>query len=370
MTSPRFHPVPDAPDHIDVEFTCEDTGERVVLFSALTDRTDLDAFELRPDPARPGVRSLTLRLPEDLRVTYRFAVGTALHALGHDDWPAFAETLRPDPANPAQLVFSAEGDEEPLRMSILELPGAPAQPWLVPDPSVPKGDLVEESPFGRPVWLYSPHQSTRPAGEKPPLVVFFDGDAYTGLIPGPVILDNLIAAGLIPPVAALFIHSGYDQETRTSELGCSPDYLRHLVEEMLPWVAGRMPVQERGHVAAGSSLGGLFAAYCAVSRPDLFGGVLSQSGAFGWPTDEVSSGGMVDRVAEGDASVRWYLDIGLLEDKPFHLPEAPLTTNRRMRDALEAKGCAFTYAEYNGGHDYASWRGSVADGLIALLGGK
>lgn len=367
MTSPRFRPVPEAPGQVDVEFVWEGE-ERVVLFSALTDRSDLDAYELRPDPARPGVRSLTLRLPVDLRVTYRLAVGTDLRALGDGDWKSFAETLRPDPANPAQLVYPAEGDEEPLRLSILELPAAPLQPWLVPDPTVPKGEVAEDSPFGRPVWVYTPAGAG--TDEELPLVVFFDGDAYTSLIPGPVILDNLIAAGAIPPVAALFIHSGHDQETRMSELACSPDYLRHLTEEMLPWVASRAPVRSGGHVVAGSSLGGMFAAYCALERPDLFGAVLSQSGAFGWPTDDVPSGALVDRVAESDPSVRWYVEIGLLEDKPFHLPEAPLDTNRRMRDALEARGCPLTYAEYNGGHDYASWRGSVADGLITLLGEK
>jgi enterochelin esterase family protein len=45
-----------------------------------------------------------------------------------------------------------------------------------------------------------------------------------------------------------------------------------------------------------------------------------------------------------------------------------LGTNRELRDVLELKGYPVTYREVDGEHDNIWWRGSLADGLIALLG--
>ena len=45
-----------------------------------------------------------------------------------------------------------------------------------------------------------------------------------------------------------------------------------------------------------------------------------------------------------------------------------VVTNRHMRDVLRAKGYSVTYRELSSGHDYVGWRGTLADGLIALIG--
>jgi enterochelin esterase-like enzyme len=39
-----------------------------------------------------------------------------------------------------------------------------------------------------------------------------------------------------------------------------------------------------------------------------------------------------------------------------------------MRALLETKGYPVTYREYHGGHNYASWRNEVGQGLETLFG--
>ncbi len=47
-----------------------------------------------------------------------------------------------------------------------------------------------------------------------------------------------------------------------------------------------------------------------------------------------------------------------------------LGTKRALRDILQIKRYEVDYREFNGGHSYVNWRGSLSDGLISLLGIK
>ncbi len=128
-------------------------------------------------------------------------------------------------------------------------------------------------------------------------------------------------------------------------------------------------------VIAAQSYGGLAAAHAALRHPEVFGCVLSQSGSFWYnpsvgsghaATFDTETGWLTRRYASAPTQhLRFYVEVGLFEQGAVH---NIVLENRRFRDVLEAKGYAVTYSEYLGGHDYCCWRGSFADGLIALLG--
>jgi enterochelin esterase family protein len=106
-------------------------------------------------------------------------------------------------------------------------------------------------------------------------------------------------------------------------------------------------------------------------HPETFGNILSLSGAYwyfpGWQKMSnflyLGDSGWVMRqyMQSPKLPLRFYLDVGRYE-------EQQLSTNRNLRDILKLKGYPVTYSEYDGGHDYLCWRGSIADGLIALFG--
>jgi enterochelin esterase-like enzyme len=65
--------------------------------------------------------------------------------------------------------------------------------------------------------------------------------------------------------------------------------------------------------------------------------------------------------------LRFYLDAGSAE---FDATGGTgiLASTRTLRDVLRAKGYQVHFQEFAGGHDYLGWRGTLADGLIALVG--
>jgi enterochelin esterase-like enzyme len=298
----------------------------------------------------------TRLMPSDTRTTYQIAP---------DPLPAaFAGGVPfiPDPLNPNK--FRVYFDENfTIWFSLLALPDAPAQDWMTAN--VPAGTVTLYTPFedGRRIWIYTP---AVPASSYS-LLVAFDGRTAVDMVNMPKMLDVQIAAGKMPPTIGIFI----DNPDRR-ELTCNPEFAEYVARRIMPWVRTSFPVTRDASqtVITGASYGGLCAAYVALNYPDIFGGVLSQTGWFRWQPDDDPEHAWLARqvIARPLQNVRFYLDVGNLETARM-LDGGPsqLAANRHMRDVLRAKGYPVIYREYSGGHDYSSTQTPLFDALPLMF---
>lgn len=317
----------------------------------------------------------TYRLQTDLRGVYTFSINDSLTNQERGD---FGTRFIPDPLNPKQFVaHKDEGkpDSQEVFFSLLELPNAPAQTWIEPHPDGAMGKLHAHRLRSqildneRRVWVYTPADYTEKS-EPYRLLLLFDGWTYIDLIPTPTILDNLVREGKIPPLVTVFLDNP-DGETRNRELPCHQPFVDFLTQELMPWV------HEHYHVTAdpaqtivgGCSYGGLAAAFAGLRASETFGNVLSQSGSFWWdkdPEDGIQQEWIIQQfIASPRLPLRFYLEVGLKEDVGWIYM---VGCNRHLRDVLLLKGYEVHYAEFNGYHHNVSHRGSLADGLLALVG--
>ncbi|RKG82048.1 enterochelin esterase [Corallococcus exercitus] len=318
----------------------------------------------------------TYRVPRDLRTTYCLSPDDPLldvAGLSREEERAYFQerfaAWRLDPLNPLSIQVS----ENQPPVSVIELPDAPAQPWLQPREGTARGD-VEAYAFTsevldneRTLWVYRPPVSQAASG-RPGLLVLLDGNAYLRLGLATT-LDNLIAEQRIPPVVCVMV----EQLDRNLELPCNARFSHFLARELVPWFREELGLSKspEATVIAGSSYGGLAAVFCGLGHPDIFGQVLSQSGSFWWkPDGEVEHEWLTRQVVHRPSSaLRFYLEAGRLDScsTPGHGPSVILS-NRHLRDVLRAKQYDVAYHEFTGAHDSVCWRGGIAQGLITLIG--
>jgi enterochelin esterase family protein len=327
----------------------------------------------------------TFRLQKGARFIYQFAANLP----DPKEWGGvirFAGAVRNDPLNPLQ--FTEHYDElnpyEGNSFSAVELPTAEPQTWNVVRPNVPTGrvqrDKFRSKLLGneRSIWIYTPHGYT-PSKKPYGLLVLTDGGIAVNTARVATTLDNLIAAGLIPPLVAVMV----ENPNRWRELSCNPVYADFLAQEVVPWARANYSATDRPEqtIIGGASLGGLQAACVGLKHSEVFGNVISQSGAFDWKPEGEKEWEWLNRqfAASPRLPLRFSFEAGLLEGTwwwrslpqrdPVPMPPL-LMVNRNLRDTLTSKGYPVHYTEFNGNHGSLNWRGTLASHLIALVGIK
>jgi len=268
-----------------------------------------------------------------------------------------------DPANPLQQ-WSGFGPNSELRM-----PAYVPPPETVPRPGLPRGLLsddlrIESKRLGYEVLyrVYTPAGYDTLAGL--PTLYVTDGPEYADDRMGgmTIVLDNVIADGLVEPVLVVFVdprEPGNPGNNRRQHeyADAYEDFAAFLADELVPAVDRAYktePSAERRGIL-GTSLGGIFSAYLGAARPDVFHCIALHSPAFWYDTRNRE-----DRV------YRLYTEATRLPLKIFmstgtiHDTEAGA---RRMRAVFEAKAYPLRYVEVHEGHSWGNWRALLDEPL-------
>ena len=211
----------------------------------------------------------------------------------------------------------------------------------------------------RTVHLYHP-----PVTEAVPLLVVWDGQDYLFRLRLNYIVDNLIHQRRIRPIALAFVDNA-GQELRTVEYACNEATLAFLMIEVLPLAKKELNLIDIGtnpgsYGVLGASMGGLMALYTSARIPQVFGNVLSQSGAFSWGNFDMV---VFELLKQGDVRpIKIWLDVGAYDLAGL------LVSNQRMKSMLSQRGYSLTYREYHAGHNYPAWGNDIWRGLETLFG--
>ncbi len=316
-----------------------------------------------------------LIVPASARFLYVFSVNDTLSIAPGTvtvDWPKpfiVIDSLNRQsasyaPGSPASLF---EGTR--AASLALSLPHATAARGTVTNHTLRSATLGAE----RDISVYRPRRDGAADTTPPPLVIWFDAAPFTsdGYVPGPTILDNLIDDRRIEPPVVVFVHT--PQPGRRVDLWLSPTFADFVTDELIPWARReyKTSLSADRTIIAGSSLGGLTAAYVALRRPDVVRNVISQSGSY-WTgmrqgADTAPEWLYRDVRDSPVHPVRFWMEVGMYEGATSN-PVGMWETNHHLRDLLVAKGYSVRFSEFAGGHEYINWRASMPVALEYFLG--
>lgn len=311
----------------------------------------------------------TYKAPKNARSLYVFFVNEKPNA-------ELAELdVRLDPYN-SNIVTCLDDEDNPgeycilfKRESMIELPDFKPCAYAVERSAVQKGTIekfvLNSKLLGRSkrVWVYKPagyEQLQKPCGS----VLFMDGWEYLFETKTAVILDNMIAEGAIPPVIGIFVDN---RGNRVEDLRLNTTFIDFLAQEIMSWAKDLYKLSDdpTEHLIGGFSAGGLTAAYAALLYPNVFGKVLSQSGALYWGFNDDMTGEVVVNQYEQSEPLPIDIFMSLGEFEKF---DQHLNATLRMYKLLKEKGYNVLYQEFIGGHTNYDSQITLPQGLRFLLG--
>ena len=293
-----------------------------------------------------GVDAWTARLatPPDAYLEYAFFTT-------HDD-----AARVPDPLNPARIPNGIGQVNHQVW-----LPDAPRPVRRRRLRGWPARHVVETghraTSATRTVDLYRPDVPPGPL----PLLVAWDGQDFRSRAPLAAIVDELVDAGRMRPVALARVSSAKGR-TRMVEYAANDLTLSLVTDVVMPLARRELELTDPAdpHGAwgiVGASMGGLMALYAGLRRPDLFRRVLALSGAFEIDGRDLVTTTLVDHLAP--PHVRVWMRSGDYE----WLAEP----GDRMAERLRRRGYDVNGGRYAAGHNYTAWAQVLPEGLSWLF---
>lgn len=297
-------------------------------------------------------------LPMQVEDGGRFEYKLALHRDGHEEWIL-------DPFNPVRAA-------DPFGENSVCCTHGYSRPDWTTDQGAPQGRLVPVAVESETFEEVRQEQVYLPPHYDPdahyPLVVIHDGDDFVTYANLSISLDNLIAAGDIPPVVAALVQT----RDRMGEYPRGRRHARYVVRELLPVLQSQFALSARAvdRVMLGASLGAVASLSTAFRFPGCFGGLVLKSGSFILDERKLKAREhpVFHRVArlvkaferapqiEG---VRAFVSTGELEGLADE--------NRSLADFLRNKGVEVTFQSSWDGHHWHNWRDQLRDGLMWTL---
>jgi len=328
---------------------------------------------------------ITAKVQNDARFTYQFSLNDPrLPFPDPYDWFRIKVDYLNDPFNKKTFVYPKDEDDTNdfrSEVSLCEMPAARKSPYKIADEKVKKGKLEKLSYKSkllaneRRIWFYTPNGYA--PNKKYPLVIFLDGVDYLNNIPSPTILDNLIAQGEIPPVAAVFVATPSGAGIREKEYYGNTQFVDFMTKELLPFVNSKISVTKKAPetTIVGLSASGVAAGFLALKNPERFANVIMQSPALWWGFDYYGEDGewLTEQYINTDQkNIRFYIEIGKYEGLPSTRKGRPNAFHsvRHFSNILKLKRYEYYYSEFSGAHEYVNWGESLPDALIKIIGKK
>lgn len=384
--TPLIDPCADDETMREVTFLfCTDSPEvRSVRLVAnrVTDK-DREAEGIMSNIPGTGIWGVTLTLPADLRCSYGFSPSASEtpEPIGTPRAPGPPVLIDPLNLDPPLRRASRVEEGRAIGTSVFSGPLAPDHSaWTLghrtPGHRSP-GHRSAGSAAARdreilgtsyPVHVSTP-ESQRPAG----LLVLFDGHEWFDSLGVAAAVE---AAGL-PPLVIIGIGTRSIPE-RVATLRGNRGFLRAVAEDLVPQIESELSAQgvvlpdRSRRVLSGQSLGGLSSLLMAFDSPEAFGTVLAHSPSLWWQPGTTATPADLATATGDDWTTNLFLSADR-RDVAFHLAvgsrEGLMVDHaRRLAEVLSEKGCTASVSVYQGGHDYACWRGALIDGLRRIFG--